>query len=345
MVSAYLAAILLWLLIIVYAALGGADFGGGVWSFLTFGKKSQEVRDLIVSAIGPVWEANNVWIIFLIVGLYVAFPSVSATLSIALYLPFSLALFGIVMRGASFAFQTHFERSYAVSSAWGRLFSGASIITPFFFGACAAAVASGQIREQNGVIPVALVAVWLTPFAVTMGLLAIALCATLAAVYLIVEAERVHNEKLLAYFRKRSFIAGIVTGLLGLLGLIQVPFQAPLLWQGLLNHAVWAVIVTMLIGLATAIALWLRRYSLARLLAAVGMGALLGAWGLAQLPYIIPPDMTITGTASPSTTLNAFLVSAAVGMLVLLPSLWFLFHVFKAPTPVPPVHEKEVEHV
>ncbi len=342
MILAYLAAILLWLSIIVYATLGGADFGGGVWSLLT---RRQDVRDLIVGAIGPVWEANNVWIIFLIVGLYVAFPDVSATLSIALFLPFSLALLGIVMRGASFVFQTHFERSYTVSSIWGRSFSAASTITPFLFGAAAAAVASGQIRVSHGLVTAALIGAWLTPFALTTGVLGIGLCAILAAIFLTVEAEQKQDEKLVAYFRTRSYLAGLVTALVGLVDLLLAPSEAPVLWQGMLDHALWAVIVTMLIGIATFLALVFRRYKLARLLIGVETGAFLGTWGLAQLPYIVPPDMTVAGTASPPATLMAFLVSAMVGMLVLIPSLWFLFHVFKAPIPTPPIHEKEVEQL
>ncbi len=341
----YMAAVALWLSIIAYAALGGADFGGGIWGFLTFGAKAQEERQLIVRAIGPVWEANNVWIIFLIVGLYTAFPTVSATLSTALFIPFSLALIGIVMRGASFAFQSHFANAVIVREAWGRAFSAASAITPFLFGASAAAVASGQIRVQHGTIPIALVGAWLTPFALTIGALAISLCAVLAAVYLTVEAERAGNANVLAYFRKRALIAGAVTAALGALGLILAPFEAPLLWQGMLDHAVWAVMITMLIGGGVAWALFNRRFKLARLLVALETGALLGTWGLAQIPYIIPPDLTITNTASSPTTLEEFLISAAVGMLVLLPSLWFLFHVFKGKNPVPRVHEKKVESI
>ncbi len=318
---------------------------GGIWDLLTFGSRSQDERRLIARAIGPVWEANNVWIIFLIVGLYTAFPSVSAILAVALFIPFSLALIGIVMRGASFAFQSHFSNAVVVREVWGRAFSAASTITPFLFGACAAAVASGQIRVQHGAIPVALVGAWLTPFALTVGAMAVALCSTIAAVYLTVEAERGGDVRLVAYFRKRALIAGAVTAACGLLGLALAPSAAPLLWQGMLDHAIWAVIVTMLIGVGVAAALFYRHYTVARLLIALETGALLGTWGLAQIPYIIPPDVTVSGAASPPTTLGEFLISASVGMVVLLPSLWLLFHVFKGQNPVPRVHEKKVEDV
>lgn len=152
-----------------------------------------------------------------------------------------------------------------------------------------------------------------------------------------------NNEHLMNAFRTRAFVTGGITALLGAMGLLLAPSQASPLWRGMLDHALWAVIITILIGIATAVALFLRRYRLTRILIALDIGAFLGTWGLAQLPYIIPPDLTIPSTASPPTTLWEFLVSAAVGMLVLVPSLWFLFHVFKGGNPTPPVHEKEVD--
>ncbi len=345
MIVVYACAVLLWLSLITYAALGGADFGGGIWDLFSLGPEQDEKRQLIVSALGPVWEGNNVWLIYLVVGLYTAFPLVAATLAIALFIPFSLALIGVVLRGASFAFRTHFANSVTMKEIWGRAFGTASAITPFLFGTCAAAVASGQIRVQHGHIPVALLNAWLTPFALTIGVMGLALCATIAPIYLTVEAQKAKNERLANTFRTRAFIAGGILAALGILGLALSPSEAPLLWRGMLDHALWAVIVTILIGIATGAALFLRRYQLARILIILETGALLGTWGLAQLPYIVPPDLTLTNAASPPTTLREFFISALIGMLVLIPSLWFLFHVFKAQETIPPVHEKEVEEV
>jgi cytochrome bd ubiquinol oxidase subunit II len=343
MILAYASATLLWLSIITYAALGGADFGGGIWDLFSLGTQQQdERRQLIDRAVGPVWEANNVWLIYLVVGLYTAFPVVAATLATALFIPFSLALIGVVLRGASFAFHTHLGGAITVKEIWGRVFGIASAITPFLFGTCAAAVASGKIRVQQG-IPVALWSAWLTPFALTIGAMGLALCATIAPIYLTVEAQRANNEKLMHLFRKRAFIGGGFLAALSILGLVLAPSEAPLLWRGMLDHAIWAVIVVFLIGVLTAGALFYRHYRLARILIVLETGALLGTWGLAQLPYIVPPDLTVTAAASPPTTLWEFFISALIGMLVLIPSLWFLFHVFKMQIAVPPVHEKEIE--
>lgn len=342
MILAYASAVLLWLSLITYATLGGADFGGGIWDLFSLGPEQEDKRQLIVKALGPVWEANNVWLIFLVVGLYVDFPVVAATLATSLFIPFSLALIGVVLRGASFAFRTHFSNAVSMKEMSGRAFGIASAITPFLFGTCAAAVASGQLRVQHGSVPVAVWGAWLTPFAIVIGLMGLALCATIAPIYLTVEAQRAKNEKLTNTFRTRAFIGGGVLATLAIIGLILSPFEAPILWRGMLDHAIWAVIVTFLIGLAIAVALFYRRYKLARALIALGTGSLLGTWGLAQLPYIIPPDLTVTGAASPPTTLWEFFISALIGMFVLVPSLWFLFHVFKAQSTIPPVHEKEV---
>jgi cytochrome bd ubiquinol oxidase subunit II len=340
---AYAVAVLIWLSMITFATLGGADFGGGIWNILFFGPKTQEARKLIRGAVGPVWEANNVWLIYLVVGLYVSFPIVAATLANALFIPLTLALIGFVLRGAAFAFRTNFSQVVTVKTVWGSAFGAASLITPFLFGACAAAVASGQLRVPNGQTPVGLWHAWLTPFAITVGIIALAVCATIAAVFLTVEAERINHKDLMKAFRFRALIAGGVTALLGLLALSLASREAPPIWQGILNHGWWAVAITMLIGIATAGALFFRRYRLARILVVMDVIAFLGTWGIAQLPYILPPDLTVPQAASPPTTLRDFFYSALVGTLVLLPSLWFLFHVFKFQRAVPAVHEKEVK--
>jgi cytochrome d ubiquinol oxidase subunit II len=335
MTIADIVVVVLWLAVIAYAVLGGADFGGGVWDLFATGPQAARQRGLIDKAIGPVWEANHVWLIFLIVGLFTAFPLAFSTLSVALFVPFTLALVGIVLRGAAFVFHLHAPPDTRLRTIWGRVFSTASTITPFLLGASAAAIASGQIHVQNGQTQTVSWMVWLTPFALTVGAMAVSLCAVLAAIYLTVEAQQAQDAELLEAFRWRAIIAGAVTAVLGALGLIQAPLQAPQLWDGIVGHALPAVLVTMLVGLGAAASLLLGRYQLARALIVLETACLLGSWGLAQLPYLIPPDVTVTGAASPEVTLVALLVSTAVGMVFLIPSLWFLFRTFKSSKPVP----------
>lgn len=340
---AYVVLTVLWLSIIAYATLGGADFGGGVWNFFASGADAKQQRDLIADAIRPVWEANNVWIIYLVVGLLVTFPVVLSTLAVALFVPFGLALIGIVLRGASFAFRTHFAHAVPVRAVWGRAFGLASTITPLVFGACAAGVASGNIHFRQGRVQATTWSVWLTPFTLTVGALAVALCATIAACYLTVEAQTAHNEPMMAAFRRRGLLAGAIMAALGVLAFLQVPFEAPLLWQGMLARGWPLAALTTLAGVGCAAMLWLRHFQTARVLIVGTTALLLAAWGVAQMPYIIPPDITVQAAASPSTTLWQFLLSVGIGMALLLPSLWFLFHTFKGTSPTPARHLPELK--
>ena len=341
MTLTYAILIILWLSLIAYAVLGGADFGGGIWDFFAFGKEAERQRSLIGQALGPVWEANHVWLIFLIVGLFTAFPPAFSILSTALFVPFTLAVIGIVLRGAAFIFRANSEA--VTSKVWGRVFSTASTITPFFFGTAAAAVASGQVHVQGGRVQTDLLAGWTTPFALTIGALALSLCAVLAAVNLIIEAQHNNDAELVEVFRRRAMIAGAITLVLDAVAFILSPFQAPLLWHGLLDHALPLAIATALIGLGAATSLFLRRYRLARVLAFTTTALIFASWGLSQFPYLVPVAVTINTAASPPSTLLALLIGTSIGMALLLPSLWFLFHVFRGKHPALNVQEQAAE--
>jgi len=179
--------VILLLGVMLYAVLGGADFGGGVWDLLARGRRAEQQREVIAHAIGPIWEANHVWLIFVIVLVFTIFPPVFAALSVALYIPLSLALLGIVFRGAAFIFRTPARDVSYMGGAWDRVFAMASTVTPVFFGMAAGAVASGQIRVEGGVVTSDLWRTWFAPFPLAVGLLALATCAYLAAVYLTLE--------------------------------------------------------------------------------------------------------------------------------------------------------------
>src|SRR5712692_10010107 len=169
MSSAEAIAAILWLALTTYVVLAGADFGGGVWDVLATGPRAAEQRRAVAEAMGPVWEANHVWLIFLITGLFTAFPAAFAALATALYIPFTIALAGIVLRGAAFAFRAHGREAVGPLSPWGVVFGGASIVAPFFLGTAAAAVASGAIRIAGGRVASGFGAGWSTPFALVMG--------------------------------------------------------------------------------------------------------------------------------------------------------------------------------
>ena len=181
MSAADAAAALLWLSLTAYAVLAGADFGGGVWDIFASGPRKQAQRRAVARAMGPVWEANHVWLIFMITGLFTTFP--------VAFSPVTIALMGIVLRGAAFAFRAHGREAVGPTSPWGIVFGGSSIVTPFFLGTAAAAVATGAIRITDGKVVSGFGDGWTTAFAVVIGLLAVALCAYLAAAYLMVETE------------------------------------------------------------------------------------------------------------------------------------------------------------
>lgn len=339
---AFIALSILWLGLIAYAVLGGADFGAGIWDLFAVGPMATHQRHLINHALGPVWEANHVWLIFLLVGLFTVFPSAFAILMVALFLPLTIVLVGIVLRGAAFMFRTYAADSTSpFARVWSRIFSTSSLITPFFLGAAAAAVASGRIRAVGGITHANLGSAWTTPFALTIGAMAVSLCATLAAVYLIVEARNANDNALAESYRLKALIAGAITAVLGALGIFLSPTQAPLLWQGMLAHAIPIVIITMLIGLATAYSLFARHYHTARVLIILESAFLLGTWGISQIPYLIPPDVTIDKAANTPEVIVTLLIATGIGMVFLLPSLYFLFSVFKRSYAVPERQKRE----
>ncbi|MGH2617875.1 MAG: cytochrome d ubiquinol oxidase subunit II [Thermomicrobiales bacterium] len=316
--------------VVLYALLGGADFGGGIWDLLASGPRAADQRKVIASAIGPIWEANHVWLIFVIVLVFTVFPPVFAVLSVALYIPLSLALLGIVFRGAAFIFRTPARNVATGVGAWDRVFAVASTVTPVFFGMAAGAVASGNIRVENGAVVSDLWRTWLAPFPFVIGLLALATCAYLAAVYLTLETTGELQED----FRLRALGAGAAFALLAAIALVLARNGAPWIWHGLTSRAaVFALPLGIGFALLSGWAVWQRRYRLARTAAIVEVALLLIGWALAQYPYLVVPDLTFENSAASPAMLRAALVVFGIGALFLLPSLWFLYRVFKAELP------------
>ncbi|GAC1330035.1 MAG: cytochrome d ubiquinol oxidase subunit II [Candidatus Dormibacteria bacterium] len=320
----------LWMAMITYAVLAGADFGGGVWDLIATGGRARAQRRSVSVAMGPVWEANHVWLIFMITGLFTAFPVVFSRLAVGLYLPFTLILFGIVLRGAAFAFRAHGAGEDGQPSAWGTAFGIASAITPFLLGACAGAVAAGTVPSGTG--PAALFQPWISPFTVTCGALALAICAGLAASYLAVEQAPVSRD-LAGDFRRRALGAGAAALVLAILALATGLGAAPGLIRGLFGQALPLTVLAFVAAAVAGGAMFGGRYRLARA-AAVGQVALiLLAWAVAQYPVILPPDLTLDGTASAPESMALLLATFVVGAAVLVPSLVLLFRVFKGRNP------------
>ncbi len=317
--------------LILYALLGGADYGGGVWDLFVSGQRAAAQRALIADAIGPVWEANHVWLILVIVILFTAFPPAFAAIATALHIPLTLMLIGIVLRGTAFTFRTYDVERDDVQRRWSLVFSIASLITPVLLGIILGAIASGTIRVENGVVTSGFIRSWLAPFPVAVGFFALTLFAFLAAVYLTLETR---ERDLQEDFRRRALIAGVAVGVLALLVFILAGTGAPTVRAGL-SRSGWAValhLVTAGFALGAFYTLWTRRYGWARVCAITQVTLILLGWALAQFPYVIEPDLTLTAAAAPPLTLQLLLGALAAGAILLFPSYYYLFRVFKGET-------------
>ena len=314
--------------LVLYALLGGADYGGGVWDLFAFGPRAREQRALIADAIGPVWEANHVWLILLVVVLFTAFPPAFAVIATALHIPITLLLIGIVLRGTAFTFRTYDVQRDEVQRRWSLVFSIASIITPILLGTTLGAIASGNIRVENGVVTSGFLRPWLAPFPLAVGFFALALFAFLAAVYLTVEAD---ERGLQEDFRLRALVAGVVVGLLALIVFVLAGTGAPTVRAGI-SRSSWALalhVSTAASAIGAFYTLWTRRYLAARVFAAGQVTLILLGWAFAQFPYLVEPDISITSAAAPQITLELLLGALIAGALLLFPSYYYLFRIFK----------------
>lgn len=314
-----------------YVLLGGADFGGGVWDLLATGERRERQRELVAHAIGPVWEANHVWLILVVVLLFTCFPPVFSRLAIALHIPLTLILLGIVLRGSAFTFRSYGGDAEPVQRRWGRLFAYASLITPLLLGVAVGSVAAGRVRPPTGRGFVTdYVAPWLSPFTASVGVLTLVLFAFLAAVYLTVETG---DMELREDFRRRALGAGGLAFVVAMTTLALAWREAPLVWTGLVAspRAIPVHLLTGVCAVTALWALWRRRYLVARAFSAAQVVLILWGWALAQYPWLLPPDLAIRDAAAPPITLKLTIGALGLGALVLLPSLAYLFRVFKAP--------------
>lgn len=306
-----------------YVVFGGADFGAGFWELTTGrGADGKRMRTAIHRSIGPVWEANHVWLIFVLVLLWTGFPEAFGAIMSTLAIPLFIAAVGIILRGSAFAFQPHVgdARAQRVVSL---LFGVASVITPFMMGAAIGGIASGRVPPGNAAG--APVESWLNPTSVCTGLLAVAMCANLAAVYLAADTTRAGEHDLAGAFRVRALASGAVAGALAIGGLLVVQNDADLLWEGLSGDALPLVVLSALAGTATLVLVAARRFGPARLSAATAVAAVIVGWAVAQRPYLLPDELTVADAAAGDAVLVALLVGVGIGAAVLVPSLIWLF--------------------
>ena len=310
--------------LVMYAVLGGADLGTGFWDLTAGGaQRGARVRGMLKRSMSPVWEANHVWLIFVLVVFWTGFPNAFGPVMETLYVPLFGAAVGIIFRGTAFALRGE-AATIAEARVLGATFAVSSVIVPFFFGAAIGAVASGQVSVPAD--PDSPFSSWTNATSLYIGALAVATGAYMAAVFVAADAVRADLPDMVEAFRKRALGAAAVTGAMAIAGIFVVRDDAPELYDGLTSGAGLAVVIASAIfGLATAGLLWTRRFGIARLTSASAVGAILVGLAIAESPDFLPGQMTLDQAAAGNSTLVPLLIAVVIAVAVLIPSLGYLF--------------------
>jgi cytochrome d ubiquinol oxidase subunit II len=316
-------AVVLFFGVTAYALFGGADFGAGIWDLVAGGpERGERPRALIDHSIGPVWEANHVWLIFCLVVLWTAFSEAFASITLTLFVPLTLAALGIVLRGSSFAFRKAVTRTRDRRN-FGAAFASSSVLVPFCMGAVAGAIASGRVPSGGKAGDPW--SSWINPTSIIGGLLAVAVCAYLSAVYLVWDAHRLDNPELREYFRRRAIIAGVAAGAIAFVGIFVFHSDAKYLFDGLTSRALPLVIISGVCGLLSLGMLLRDSTTGARLFSIGAVASVVVGWGVAQWPYMLPESLKVSQAAAPTGTLEAVLVVFVLAAVLILPALALLY--------------------
>jgi cytochrome d ubiquinol oxidase subunit II len=327
----------MWVGVTLYALFGGADFGAGLWDLVAGrDERGDRQRHLIADTIGPVWEANHVWLIFVLVVLWTGFPAVFAQVMATLYVPLTAAAVGVILRGSTFAFRKSVT-TFQLQRLFGATFALSSVITPFFLGAVAGAVASGRV-PRSGSTRVD-VTVWWNPTSVLGGVLAVTVCAYLAAVFLVHDAARRGDDELAELFRQRGIVTAVVAGLVALGGIVVLRADAEHLFDGLTGgRALPLLAMSGLAGMGSLALLLQRRAVLARIAAGLAVTAVVWGWAAGQYPFLLEDAVTIEDGAGSGATLTAMLVSLVIAGVLVLPPLAYLLAFAQRTPPAPDAH-------
>ena len=321
----------LWTGITAYVLLGGADFGAGFWDlFAGSAERGAAQRARIEHSIGPVWEANHVWLIFALVVVWTGFPGVFAAVASTLYIPLTVVALGVILRGSAFAFRKAVSE-LALQRVFGGAFALSSVVTPYFLGTVAGAIASGRVPLGNAQGNV--ISSWLNPTSVLGGTLAVEVCAYLAAVYLTADSRRDGELALAEAFRSRALAMGVVCGVTALAGIAVLHGDAPRLFSALTARGLPLLIATATFGVVSLALLTARRYVAVRITAALAVTAVLWGWAVGQYPDVLVGAATVQDAAAPDATLVALVVTLAIGSAFLVPALLLLYRLSQAETP------------
>jgi cytochrome d ubiquinol oxidase subunit II len=316
------AAVVLFTAVTLYAILGGADFGAGFWDLVAGGTaRGERPREVIDHSIAPVWEANHVWLIFVFVVLWTCFPEAYASITLTLFVPLSLAALGIVFRGASFAFRKAVFRTRDRRN-FGAAFAISSVLVPYFLGSVVGSIASGRVPA--GGVAGDPWASWVNPTSILSGVLAVCVAAYLAAFFLVADAERLSDDTMAGYFRRRATAAGVAAGVVSLAGIVVLHGDAAYLFDGMKSRGLPLVILSAVCGVG-ALVLVRRRPLYARVAAVGAVGSVVVAWGVAQWDYLLPTTLKVSAAAAPSGTITAVLIATGVAVVLVVPAFGLLF--------------------
>jgi cytochrome d ubiquinol oxidase subunit II len=316
------AAAILWIGATLYAIFGGADFGGGLWDLLAGdARKGARPRARIQASLTPVWEANHVWLIFILVVLWTAFPEAFGAIMSTLYVPLALAALGIVLRGAGFAFRKSVD-SLPAQRALGACFALSSVMTPFFMGTVVGAIASGNVPAAgNGDA----FSSWIEPLPLLTGAIFVASGAYLAAIFLIFDSRRSGDAELEEYFARRALAAAAFAGAFALAGVFTLQADATYVFERLTEEGLPLMALSGLCGLAVLLMLGGGARRGLRPLAGLTVAALIWGWGVAQYPYLLPTSLEISEATAPNPTLTSILVVFGVAAVTIIPALGLLY--------------------
>ncbi|MFE9813250.1 cytochrome d ubiquinol oxidase subunit II [Streptomyces sp. NPDC005548] len=320
-----MANVIAWLLVVAiaaYACAGGTDYGAGFWDLLAGGaERGKRPRWLIDHAMAPVWEVNNVWLIFVLVIMWTGFPVMFQAVFEALWLPMALAAVGQVLRGAGFALRKP-TRRLAQQRVYGAMFAISSLLTPFFLGSVLGGIASGRVAVGTPASADA----WANPTSLLAGLLAIAATAFLGAVFLCSDARRFRADDLVDYFRLRAWIAFAALVILALVALPVTRADARYVWDGLTSGVgLLMVILAAVCGLATVLLLARRFLGWSRYTSVATVALAVLAWGFAQRPYLLPTSLTVSQAAGASHSMRWLGIVTLIAVVLVGPALVLVY--------------------
>ena len=321
---------ILWGALTLYLLFGGADFGVGIWEVNTALQSTERERNLLYKAIGPVWEANHVWLIFFLVCTHAAFPRAYAALGQALWVPLLIAIVGIVFRGAAYAFRANLLGQRTQRTIWEIVFAVASTVAPFFLGAAAGAVASGKLEFNDaGEYQGAILLGWISPLSLFTGFFTVGVCAFLSATYLLRESVNQEQPELIKVWRQRALATGLWMGVLSLVGVAFLAVEPERFWTNFRERGLPLFCVGVASGAGARVAIWRTKALLATIFAASTVTCVVWGWGVSQYPILLPPNLTIENCKTSDSVMWAMLVSIGIGMVIVVPSLWWLLSIFK----------------